>query len=209
MKRREPVIHDLNKCSFHEIEDNYYQCLFNENPQQVIPIKNLTIEECKFIKIDFNMIELVNTHITDCIFENCDLSNLEFNKVSIHRCHFINCKMTGLNFIDCSLQDLLFEGVQGRYMNISLGNIRCVEFNDSTLDESSFMEVNVKNLVFKQVSFIAGEVFKTSLKGMPPMALNSKQFLTFSEGNYAKTPLVIGKNVVKLQNDVKVSVSLS
>ena len=166
MKRREPVIHDLNKCSFHEIEDNYYQCLFNENPQQVIPIKNLTIEECKFIKIDFNMIELVNTHITDCIFENCDLSNLEFNKVSIHRCHFINCKMTGLNFIDCSLQDLLFEGVQGRYMNISLGNIRCVEFNDSTLDESSFMEVNVKNLVFKRVSFIAGEVFKTSLIGM-------------------------------------------
>ena len=75
MKRREPVIHDLNKCSFHEIEDNYYQCLFNENPQQVIPIKNLTIEECKFIKIDFNMIELVNTHITDCIFENCDLSD--------------------------------------------------------------------------------------------------------------------------------------
>ena len=74
--------------------------------------------------------------------------------------------MTGLNFIDCSLQDLLFEGVQGRYMNISLGNIRCVEFNDSTLDESSFMEVNVKNLVFKQVSFIDGEVFKTSLKGM-------------------------------------------
>lgn len=44
---------------------------------------------------------------------------------------------------------------------------------------------------------------------LPPMALNSKQFLTFSEGNYAKTPLVIGKNVVKLQNDVKVSVSLS
>lgn len=44
--------------------------------------------------------------------------------------------------------------------------IRCVEFNDSTLDESSFMEVNVKNLVFKRVSFIAGEVFKTSLKGM-------------------------------------------
>ena len=44
---------------------------------------------------------------------------------------------------------------------------------------------------------------------LPPMALNSKQFLAFSEGNYAKTPLVIGKNVVKLQNDVKVSVSLS
>lgn len=44
---------------------------------------------------------------------------------------------------------------------------------------------------------------------LPPMALNSKQFLTFSEGNHARTPLVIGKNVIKLQNDVKVSVSLS
>ena len=58
---------------------------------------------------------------------------------------------------DCSTRS--FEGVQN-LMNISLGNIRCVEFNDSTLDESSFMEVNVKNLVFKRVSFIAGEVLK-------------------------------------------------
>ena len=38
MKRREPVIHDLNKCSFHEIEDNYYQCLFNENLLRLILI---------------------------------------------------------------------------------------------------------------------------------------------------------------------------
>lgn len=44
---------------------------------------------------------------------------------------------------------------------------------------------------------------------LPPMSLNSKQFLTFSEGNHAKTPLVIGKNVIKLQKDIKVSVSLS
>jgi hypothetical protein len=44
---------------------------------------------------------------------------------------------------------------------------------------------------------------------LPPMSLNSKQFLTFSEGNHAKTPLAIGKNVIKLQKDIKVSVSLS
>mgnify|MGYP000466434030 FL=1 len=44
---------------------------------------------------------------------------------------------------------------------------------------------------------------------LPPMSLNSKQFLTFSEGNHAKTPLVIGKNIIKLQKDIKVSVSLS
>lgn len=44
---------------------------------------------------------------------------------------------------------------------------------------------------------------------LPPMSLNSKQFLTFSEGNHAKTPLAIGKNIIKLQKDIKVSVSLS
>lgn len=44
---------------------------------------------------------------------------------------------------------------------------------------------------------------------LPPMSLNSKQFLTFSEGNHAKTSLAIGKNIIKLQKDIKVSVSLS
>ena len=161
MKRRKPVIYDLNECCFHEVEDNYYQCLFTENPLGLITVKDMTIEECKFVKIDFSLIKLINTHIVDCIFENCDLSNLEFNKISIHRCQFINCKMTGVNFINCSLHDLLFKGVQGRYLNISLGNIRNVDFIDTVLDESSFMEVDVKNLIFNQVSFIGGEIFKT------------------------------------------------
>ncbi|WP_285945667.1 pentapeptide repeat-containing protein [Thomasclavelia cocleata] len=166
MKRRKPVIYDLNECCFHEVEDNYYQCLFTENPLGLITVKDMTIEECKFVKIDFSLIKLINTHIVDCIFENCDLSNLEFNKISIHRCQFINCKMTGVNFINCSLHDLLFKGVQGRYLNISLGNIRNVDFIDTVLDESSFMEGDVKNLIFNQVSFIGGEIFKTGLKGM-------------------------------------------
>lgn len=166
MKRKEPVIHALNDCLFHDVEDSFYQCLFGENPMTLMTIKNTTIEECKFVKIDFSLIKLVNTHLTDCIFENCDLSNLEFDKISIHRCHFINCKMTGINFIDCSLHDLLFTGIQGRYLNISLGNMRFVEFIDSTLDESSLMEVDVKDLIFKQVSFIGGEIFKTNLRGM-------------------------------------------
>lgn len=44
---------------------------------------------------------------------------------------------------------------------------------------------------------------------LPPMALNSRQWLTFSRGNYACTPLVMGKNEVQLENPIKVSVSLS
>lgn len=44
---------------------------------------------------------------------------------------------------------------------------------------------------------------------LPPMSLNAKQLLTFSQGNCADTPLVIGKNVVKLKNDVKISMNLS
>lgn len=44
---------------------------------------------------------------------------------------------------------------------------------------------------------------------LPPMALNSRQWLTFSQGNHAQTPLIIGKNEIQLKNPVKVSVSLS
>ena len=65
-----------------------------------------------------------------------------------------------------SLHDLLFQDVQARYLNISFGNIRSSEFIDSCLDEGSFLEVDVKDLIFKNVSFRYGEVFKTSLQGI-------------------------------------------
>ena len=51
-------------------------------------------------------------------------------------------------------------------MNIALGNIRNVEFKDSCLDESSIMEVDIKQLEFNHVSLVSGEVFKTSLYGI-------------------------------------------
>lgn len=165
MKRKEPVIQNLNSEIFENCS-NYYQCSFTKNPKQSIVIKNTVIEQCQFEKIDFNLIELKNTHLVNCVFKNCDLSNLEFDRVSLHCCHFINCKMIGISFIDCSLHDLLFLDVQGRYMNISYGNIRNVLFKNSVLDEASMMEVDVKDLYFDRVSFINGEVFKTKLKGM-------------------------------------------
>lgn len=49
----------------------------------------------------------------------------------------------------------------------------------------------------------------SSVDYLPPMSLNSKQMLTFSQGNYANMPLVMGKNSVRLRNDVKIFVSLS
>lgn len=165
MKRKDPVIQNLNSEIFGNCV-NYYQCSFTKNPKQSIAIKDTVIEQCRFEKIDFNLIELTNTHLVNCVFKNCDLSNLEFDRVSIHCCHFINCKMIGTSFIDCSLHDLLFLDIQGRYMNISFGNIRNVLFQNSVLNEASIMEVDVKDLYFDQVSFINGEVFKTKLPGM-------------------------------------------
>lgn len=61
----------------------------------------------------------------------------------------------------------------------------------------------------------AGDYVLAAISGLssedylPPMTLNAKQLLTFSQGNCADTPLVIGKNVVKLKNDIKVSMNLS
>lgn len=44
---------------------------------------------------------------------------------------------------------------------------------------------------------------------LPPMALNARQFFYLSHGNHAETPLVIGKSIVRLTDDIKVSMSLS
>ena len=72
MKRKEPVISNLEESLFDDC-DQYYQCLFVADPQDTVIIKNTSIDECKFVKIDFNKIKLVNTHLVDCVFEGCDL----------------------------------------------------------------------------------------------------------------------------------------
>jgi len=74
--------------------------------------------------------------------------------------------MIGVGFINCSLKDVLFEDIQGKYMNMALGNISNVEFKECCLDESSIMETKIKNLEFDGVSFINGEIFKTNLQDM-------------------------------------------
>ena len=165
MKIKKPIIHRLNENDL-EVVESYYQCLFNKTPLDIFEIKNNTIDECKFEKIDFSKINLTNTHFVDCIFINCDLSNISFEKISIHRCHFINCKMIGVGFINCSLKDVLFEDIQGKYVNIALGSISKKEVKEGCLDESSIMETKIKNLEFNGVSFINGEIFKTNLQDM-------------------------------------------
>lgn len=80
-----------------------------------------------------------------------------------------------------------------------------VAWNEEVLEQSEWPAISLPEgeYVFSVLSGLSSEDY------LPPMVLNSKQFLTFSEGNHAKTPLVIGKNIIKLQKDIKVSVSLS
>lgn len=80
-----------------------------------------------------------------------------------------------------------------------------VTWNEEVLTQSEWPVLSMQEgeYVFSVLSGLSSGDY------LPPMSLNSKQFLTFSEGNHAKTPLAIGKNVIKLQKDIKVSVSLS
>ena len=48
MKRKEPVINNLDESLFDDRE-LYYQCLFVADPQDTVIIKNTSIDECKFM----------------------------------------------------------------------------------------------------------------------------------------------------------------
>ena len=84
-----------------------------------------------------------------------------------------------------------------------------------TKGESVWKEEIQNQAEWPVLSQIAGDYVLTVISGLssedylPPMSLNSRQMLTFAQGNYAHTPLVMGKNSVRLRNDVRVSVSLS
>ena len=57
LKIKKPIIHRLNENDL-EVVESYYQCLFNKTPLDIFEIKNNTIDECKFEKIDFSKINL-------------------------------------------------------------------------------------------------------------------------------------------------------
>lgn len=120
------------------------------------------------INIDktFEKEHFVNTRINhrefeDCSFKNCDFSNSDFSNNTFMNCEFIGCNLSMTQLIGTSLKKVFFKnckllGIQFHACNDFLFE---VEFQDATLDYSSFAHKKMPKTKFnscslKEVSFV-------------------------------------------------------
>ncbi len=117
---------------------------------------NKTFEKEVYINTRIN-----NREFEDCIFKNCDFSNSDLSNNSFMDCEFIDCNLSMTQLIGTSLKTVLFKnckllGIPFNACNDFLFN---VEFQEATLDYSSFANKKMPNTIFnscslKEVSFV-------------------------------------------------------
>ena len=74
--------------------------------------------------------------------------------------------MVGTSFIDSFIKNTEFISVNGRYLNMSGAKISNIKIEESDFSESSFIEVNIKNLSLYGVNFTKAEFLKSLMDGV-------------------------------------------
>jgi uncharacterized protein YjbI with pentapeptide repeats len=90
-----------------------------------------TFTRCTFIEAVFNECRFRN-----CVFTKCDLSNLRVSSSQFSSVQFEGCKAIGINWTEASWQ--------------KSGFFRLIDFNDCTLNYSTFFGLKLKGIKITQ-----------------------------------------------------------
>jgi uncharacterized protein YjbI with pentapeptide repeats len=117
----------------------------NQTFEKAVYINNKEFEDCIFKNCDFSNSDLSNNSFMDCEFIDCNLSMTQVTNTSLKTVLFKNCKLLGILFNTCN--DFLFN----------------VEFQESILDYSSFVNKKMPKTIFnacsiKEVSFVGSNL---------------------------------------------------
>lgn len=102
-------------------------------------------ENCQFTNCDFANSNLSSIKFIECRFTECNLSMVKTVKTVFNDCQFNNCKMLGIRFDQCSEFALSFQ------------------FDNCTLNHSSFYTSKIRNTVFKNSALQEVDFTETDL----------------------------------------------
>lgn len=165
MKLERPKIKVTEEATIEEcaLSNQFTNKRIVEKLDKEIKIEDAEFECCYFAGIDFKLLKVEKLIIWDCVFDICDLSNFNFNKTSLRRCEFINCKLMGTVFSECFLESILFDKVNGRYININGSKMRNIKVRNSDFSEGRLMENSTKSIEVEEVNFNSCDFIKTNL----------------------------------------------
>lgn len=102
---------------------------------------------CVFLNCNFTNLNLKEFSFEDCTFENCELSNIKVYNTLFKNIKFHGCKLLGIQFDACNTFLLAFE------------------FENSSLDFSSFYQLKIDGTKFINCSLSEVDFSETALNG--------------------------------------------
>lgn len=169
LKRKVPII----KVKLEEYKENF---VFDEDSNTISYKKiiddelvnkdkyRIVLDTCKLKNVRFNDNNFYRSEFIDVIFDNCDLSNNTFENCIFIRCEFKSCKLLGSTFYSCAISDVLIEDSISKYVVIAENKITSFDIINSSFEESSFFDNNLKNTIFESVNFKKAIFSETKLK---------------------------------------------
>lgn len=163
-----PLLPQLTETDFISLDDELVieGLVLKDQDLSYQDVRNLVFRECRFDKITMNRNHLERFDCINVIFDHCDLSNTEWIGASFHQVHFRQCKLTGTNFAESYLRDCFFEDCLADYVSFSATNQKVVQFHQTSLKDTEFVEVTWSNLLLDNCSLTGSNWFHTKLAGL-------------------------------------------
>lgn len=142
------------------------------------------VEGERFVDVDIAAIGKIELY--KCRFENCRLQEGSWSRVVVEGCEFVGCDLTrvsfggsslrGVRFVDCKLlgvdfgkagenPDVSFERCLLRYAVFDGVNLRGASFVDCQMQESSFIETDLRDCDFQSSDLTHAVLKRSSLAG--------------------------------------------
>ncbi|MGE0050860.1 MAG: hypothetical protein AB7S49_04980 [Arcobacter sp.] len=145
------------------ISIQFFGCKFYENIELKKENLNKKLEYLNFFICDMNMINIVNIDIEidiyDCTFKDLLVQFAKLNKLKINKIKSLNIRVNDsvIDFLlisDSSLNHLKFLNGTNKKTIFKNVQIKNTEFNTTFLDRLDFIDVEIKNKIDLQNSFI-------------------------------------------------------
>jgi len=107
---------------------------FDKTNFTVVALPKGEYDNCTFTDCEFYTSDLTGINFTECSFNGCNLSLAKISQAAFKEVTFRECKLLGLHFENCN--PFLF----------------AIDFDRSTLNLSSFYQLNLKRCKFKKCS---------------------------------------------------------
>ncbi len=121
--------------------------------------------DLNFDNLDFIEKPLKKGDYDNCTFSNCNFSNSDLSKINFLECEFIHCDISNAIIKSTIFREIIFKDCKllGLHFNECDDFLLSFEFNNCTLNFSSFYHLNLKNTIFNDCKIQEVDFVETNL----------------------------------------------